>query len=104
MWIFASDSFLSIARDRNSPRRLLVQSRRREDLTAVFPDAEVIEGREGDYPFRASMPEEEVARAIADRVRTIDYGNLKDAIEDRDLSAFAHQVWYEGLRLQKGSE
>lgn len=104
MWIFASDAFLSIVRDRNGPQRLLVQSRRREDLLAVFPEAEIIESHEGDYPFRASLPEQDVARAVAERVRTLDYGNLKDAIEDRALSAFAHQVWFEGLRLQKKGE
>lgn len=71
---------------------------------AAFPGVEVIEGREGDYPFRASLPEEDVVRAVVDRIRAIDYGNFKDSIEDRDLSAFVHQVWYDGLRLQKKNE
>jgi len=103
MWIVANDSFLSIVRDRNSPRRLLVRARRRGDLVAVFPEAEVIESREGDYRFRAFLPEEEVAQAIAKRVGDIDYGNFRDSIEDRDLLAFAQQVWLEGLRLQEGN-
>jgi hypothetical protein len=104
MWIIAKDGFLSVVRDRNSAKRLLVQTRRREDLTSLFPEADVIESRDGDYPFRASLPEEEVAKTIAARLGAIDYGNFKDAIEDRDLSAFAHQVWCEGLRLQEDTD
>jgi len=103
MWIFANDAFLSIVRDRDKPARLLVRARRREDLERIFPEAEVIESLEADYRFRAALPEETVAAAVENRVRAIDYGNFRDSIEDRDLSAFAHQVWLEGLRLRDGA-
>ncbi len=104
MWIFANDAFLAVVRDREKPGRLLVRARRREDIERVFPGAEVIESVQADYRFRVFLPEEEVVSALAARVRSIDYGNFKDSIEDRDLSAFAHRVWLEGLQLQKKDE
>ena len=104
MWIFANDSFLSVVRDREKPGRLLIRARRSGDIERLFPGADVIESREADYRFRTFVPEEAVVEAVAARFRAIDYGNFKDSIEDRDLSAFAHRVWLEGLQLQKADD
>ena len=38
MWIFLSDSFLSIVAHRDKPGVLLVRARRAGDIEAVFPD------------------------------------------------------------------
>jgi hypothetical protein len=94
MWIFTSDSFLSIV-DKGDPSgaTLLVRARRKGDIERVFPDAQVTEGDGTDYKFRARIDREAVAQAMAEAIRKVDYGNFKSSIKDRERHDALIRVW-----------
>ncbi|MCH8078089.1 MAG: hypothetical protein IIC64_19970 [SAR324 cluster bacterium] len=93
MWIFQNDSFLSIVALRDKPGVLLVRARKAGDIEAVFPQAKSREGEGADYRFRADVPAEEVAEAMAERIRAIDYGNFKDSVKDGPRHDAYFNVW-----------
>jgi hypothetical protein len=72
MWIFTSDSFLSIS-DKGAPipTTLLVRARNQGDTERVFPDAKVTGGGGTDYRFRTRIDREEDAQAMADAVCSV---------------------------------
>lgn len=84
MWIFLTNSFLSLV-EKGDPtgKTLLVRARHAGDIERVFPEAKVVEGAGTDYRFRARINREEVALRIADEVRGIEYPNFKSAVPDR---------------------
>jgi hypothetical protein len=85
MWIMTNEGFVSIARKDCPQGHLLLKAHRREHLARLFPDAEIEVGREDGYAFRAVIPEDEVSRVIAERLRGIDYDNFKFSVEDDRL-------------------
>ena len=93
MWIFQNDSFLSIVAFRDKPGVLLVRGRKAGDIEAVFPKAKSRENEGTDYQFRADVPAEEVAEAMAERIRAIGYGNFKDSVEDEPRHNAYTDVW-----------
>ncbi len=99
MWIMTPDSFVSIVKKDCPPDCLLVRSRRRGDIERLFPDAEIIEGGGTDYQFRTAVPAKEVARVVAERIESIDYGNHKAATKDDGLHRAYVGVWREMARL-----
>ncbi|MBP7657936.1 MAG: hypothetical protein KA742_15505 [Pseudoxanthomonas sp.] len=103
MWIFLSDSFLSIV-DKGDPSgaTLLVRARRRGDIEAVFPGAEVVEGAGTDYRYHARIDRDQVALAMAEQVRAIRYPNYKGAVHDEALHNACVSVWSAMARLQDG--
>jgi hypothetical protein len=101
MWIFLSDSFLSIVDKGNkSGRTLLVRGRRKGDIERVFPQAEVIEGGGTDYQYRARIDREEVALRIADAVRSIDFQNFKSSVHEPGRHDAYVRVWDAMYRYQ----
>lgn len=103
MWVFLRDSFLSIVdKGDDTGQTLLVRARKAGDIEAVFPDAEVIEGGGTDYAFRARIDREQVAQAMADQVRGIQYGNFKGAVRDHDRHDAYMDTWQSMLRFQEG--
>lgn len=94
MWIFTSDSFLSVV-DKGDPSgaTLLVRARRKGDIERVFPGAEVIEGAGTDYRYRARIDREAVAQAMAEAVRNVRYGNFKSTVKDRARHDAYMGVW-----------
>lgn len=82
MWIFLSDSFLSIVAHRDKPGYLLVRSRNAGDIEAVFYGASVHHTPDHDYHYRAILPREEVGRVLGGRISGIDYGNFKNSVRD----------------------
>jgi hypothetical protein len=100
MWVFLSDAFLSIVESNNDPRTLLVRARAKEDLHRVFPDAPVSENPDRDYRFRAAVPREEVAQALAACVRGLAYGNFKDSVPEKDRASAYLGVWQRMLAFQ----
>jgi len=103
MWLFLSDSFLSIV-DKGDPSgaTLLVRCRRRGDIEAVFPDADVVEHAGTDYRYRARIDREQVAAAIADQVRGIQYPNFKGAVKELERHDAYMETWQAMMRFQKG--
>jgi len=94
MWIFLSDSFLSIV-DKGDPtgKTLLVRSRHAGDIERAFPDAKVLVGGGTDYRYRARIDRVEVANAIADAIRSIDYGNFKSTVIDPERHDAYMDCW-----------
>ncbi len=96
MWIFLSDSFLSIVHDPDpaKPRNLLVRARVKGDIERVFPGALVKRTPERDYLFRASIRNDVVANAIQSRISNIDYGNFKDSVDEEGRHNVYFSVWH----------
>lgn len=94
MWIFLTDSFLSIVdKGDQTGSTLLVRARRQGDIERVFPQAQVIEGAGTDYRYRARIPRSQVADAIAEAVRKIEYGNFKNEVAENDRHDAYFDVW-----------
>jgi hypothetical protein len=92
-WIFLNNSFLSIVSPNGKRGALLVRARVAGDLEAIFPDAVVTETPARDYRFRATIPRDAVARAIAAQVLGIDYKNFKGSVPDLDRHNAYLKVW-----------
>ncbi len=104
MWIYLSNSFLSLVRDRNNRGKLLVRSRFVDDIKNIFPSAHVIHSPENDYAHRSSIDASTVSRAIAKRIESIGYDNFKDSVADPARSAVYHSVWSTMVWAQSVSE
>lgn len=102
MWIFLSDSFLSIVSE-GEPSFLLVRARARGDIERVFPSTSVAvnETPLADYRFRASVPTLEVAQVIARQVAGISYSNFKDSVKSDDRHDTYLAVWTEMMAFQR---
>ncbi len=81
MWIYLSDSFLSIVTS-GRKTHLTVRARKAGDIERVFPTAKVVETPGRDYAYRAEIARAAVAKVLADRVTAIDYPNFKDSVSD----------------------
>ena len=97
MWLFGSDSFLSIVQHNADPDLLIVRARRDGDLERLFPDraddVASIPGR--DYLFRLVIPRAVVADKIREQVMNINYGNFKGSIPKNEHAFHnaAFKVW-----------
>lgn len=100
MWVFTSNSFLSIVEHDQDPGLLHVRARFSGDIEAVFPSADVSETPQADYRFRASLPRERVEEAMARLTREIDYDNFKNSVEDADRRDHYIKVWEAMWRAQ----
>lgn len=100
MWIMSPRGFVSIVRKDCPPDHLLVRARRRQDLEALFPGADIIEGAGTDYRFRAAIPQADVVSIISRELLELDYANHKGATKDHDLHDAYMAVWQAMARLQ----
>lgn len=100
MWICLNDAFLSIVAKDCPPDHLLVRARRAGDIERVFPGVSVRESRHTDYRWRAAVPRQRVAEAIAQRLLAIDYDNFKDSVADGALHDAYARVWSAMYALQ----
>jgi hypothetical protein len=101
MWLFLSDSFLSIVDASTEPGCLLVRARREGDIQAVFPNANVVSVTGRDYLFRAAVPRQIVAQALADHVMgSVTYPNFKASVQDPHLHRACADVWAVMEQLQ----
>ncbi len=93
MWIYTTESFLSLVRDETNKKNLLVRNRF-NDIEKVFPSARVKHTPDAaDYAYRTSLPASVVAKTIARQIETIDYPNFKSSIADEKRAAVYHTVW-----------
>ncbi len=99
MWIYMNDSFLSIIE--NDEQNLTVCAQRKEDITRVFPEADVIEMPENDYGYRTIVTRRDVAMTIAKRILSIDYYNFKDSVKENDRKHIYANIWGNSLQLRK---
>lgn len=101
MWISFNNAFLSIIEPTPGSDNLLVRARRPGDIEAVFGESYKVEKRpERDYLFRALIPRDVVAQAVADSVRGISYGNFKASVRNTKLHDAYAAVWSIMARLQ----
>ena len=94
MWIFLSDSFLSIV-DKGDPSgaTLLVRARVAGDIERVFPGVAVVEGSGTDYRYRARIDRKVVAETIAAELKSVRYANFKSTVKDRRRHDAYLEVW-----------
>ena len=94
MWIFLSDSFLSIV-DKGDPSgaTLLVRARAAGDIERVFPGVTVVEGAGTDYRYRARVDRQIVAEKLAAELRSLRYANFKSTVKDRHRHEAYLEVW-----------
>jgi hypothetical protein len=93
MWIFTSDSFLSVVAHRDKPDQLLVRSRIEGDIQRAIPEADVFEDPRADYRYRAVVPSEVFKAALNQAADRITYHNFKDSIKDSKRKHAAMDVW-----------
>ena len=93
MWIFLPDAMLSIVDKGGDGSTLVVRARRRQDITRVFPAAQIQVGGGTDYPYRARIDREEVAQRLAEAVRDIHYPNFKSRVAEGDRHDAYLRVW-----------
>lgn len=93
MWVFLNDAFLSIVADRDNADRLLVRARFAGDIVAVFAEAEVSETADADYRYRARLPRQRVADALAQQALALTATNFKASVRERWRHDLYLQVW-----------
>ena len=101
MWIFLSDSMLSIVQKPDDVDTLTVRARIKGDIESVFPKATVVEGAGTDYRYRARIDREEIALRMADEVRGITYPNFKSTVKEHDRHDAYMGVWRAMYRHQQ---
>lgn len=104
MWLFLSDSFLSIVDKGGDGLTLLVRARKAGDIERVFPTAEVVKGGGTDYLFRARIDREEVVLRMAEAVRNIGYNNFKSSVKDHTRHDAYMGVWEVMYGYQRTAE
>lgn len=106
MWVCLNDAFLSIVQPPEAERGgaddlLLVRARLRGDIERIFPKARVKRTEDRDYLFRAYIPRERVADAMAAEVRRIHYDNFKNSVPDNDRHDAYAECWGAMFRFQR---
>jgi hypothetical protein len=81
MWIFLSDSFISVVQKPGDTDLLTVRARIEGDIERVFPDAKVEANKGTDYKYRAKVAREVVAKALHDQAMSVDYTNFKSTVK-----------------------
>lgn len=81
MWIFLSNSFISVVQKPGDTDLLTVRARIEGDIERVFPGAQVQANRGTDYKYRAKLSREAVAKALHDQAMSVDYANFKSTVK-----------------------
>jgi hypothetical protein len=93
MWIFMSNSFISVVQKPGDTNLLTVRARIEGDIERVFPDAKVQANKGTDYKYRAKVPREAVAKALHDQAMSVSYPNFKSTVKDRKRHDAYMGVW-----------
>lgn len=94
MWIMLNNAFLSIVSPRPDSPTLDVRARAKGDIERVFPEAKAYAKAGRDYAFRAHLPRERVAEAIALQVAGIAYPNFKGSTKENDRHDAYLRCWH----------
>jgi len=101
MWVYLSDSFLSIVAHDFDPTCLLVRARVAGDIERVFPGVKAKRTPGADYLYRAKIPHQRVYKAISRAVLGIDYRNFKGSVADELRHNAYLGCWTAMSRLQQ---
>lgn len=93
MWLFMSDSFLSVVEHKTKPGTLLVRSRVKGDIERAVPCAIVWEDPEADYRYRAEVSKDAFRAALSDAVDRITYPNFKKSVKENRRHSAYMRVW-----------
>ena len=93
MWIFLSNSFLSVVQKPGDTDLLTVRARIEGDIERVFPDAQVQANKGTDYQYRAKVPRKAVAQALHDQAMSVNYTNFKSTVKASKRHAAYMGVW-----------
>jgi hypothetical protein len=93
MWIFLSNSFISVVQKPGDTDLLTVRARIEGEIERVFPDAQVQANKGTDYKYRAKVPREAVAQALHDQAMSVSYTNFKSSLKDRKRHDAYMDVW-----------
>jgi hypothetical protein len=93
MWIFLSNSFISVVQKPGDTDMLTVRARIEGDIDRVFPDAKVQANKGTDYKYRAKVPRTVVAKALHDQAMSVSYPNFKSTVDDRSRHEAYMGVW-----------
>lgn len=101
MWIMLNNCFLSIVKKDCPDDSLLVRARRFGDIQSVFgKGTKVVKALDADYLYRAVVKAEEVKKAMARQIDTIDYSNFKNSVDNDPLHDAYLDVWVAMAKLQ----
>lgn len=100
MWIFMSESFVSLVTDRDDPNKLLVRARVEGHIEAIFPKANVVQLEDSDYRFRARVERKTVQKAIAKQLESFQYENFKSSVREPTYHEACMKVWSTMHNLQ----
>lgn len=108
MWVMTTKGFFSAVSDNLDPDGIVVRARAREDIKAlakIVPSKpKPIANAGTDYPWRIYITRAEWTQAMVELSQAVDYGNFKDAVEDRQGKERAdvyHDVWAALLGLER---
>ena len=93
MWIALTEGWLSIVAHRDKPDHLLVRARNPKHIRHTFGEQVMYTDADADYPFRADVPREDVARFLVRRLEDMAYDNFKNTIDDDPYHDAAVDVW-----------
>lgn len=95
MWIFTSNSFLSVVQDKDDPSYLFVRSRDREHLHAFgAPDSDIIIIPGSDYQYRIRMHKTTFGVMLAQLINKINYPRFKPSVKDPRYHQALLDVWH----------
>jgi hypothetical protein len=99
MWICLNNSFVSIVQSKEDASKVYVRSRRKFDLKNFLNNksVEIVETPYRDYRYRALVAKSDLANMLFSFPEKITYGNFKDSVVDKNLSAMYGEVWSSGL-------
>jgi hypothetical protein len=100
MWIFLSDSFMSIVAHSSIPGALLVRARHQGDIERAFPEVTATIDEASDYRYRAVIPRERVAARLSELAGSIAYPNFKNTVLDHDRRDAYMEIWSTMYKLQ----
>ena len=108
MWIMTTVGFFSIVEKPDTAPRLTIRARIRQDLIALkkryLPNlGRIKESDDTDYRFRATATRADVAKALSQIAKDIDYSNFKDEVslvQGPQRVFVYHKVWAALLDLQ----
>jgi hypothetical protein len=100
MWILTNTGWLSVVESRHNADNLIVRSRTRGAIAGMFNVRERVTP-DADYRYRAELPKDLVAGAVARELLAVDYDNFKNSVHDPELKGAYMRVWEAGYRMQE---
>lgn len=101
MWIYMSDSMLSIVQNTGRIDQFLVRARLPGDIERVFPEAVVYETNDHDYRFRAFIDKYDVINAMLHRMSEINYPNFKKTVTNPRRHRFYANTHVDAVEAQR---